>query len=138
MKRKILSIIALGLIIGTGFHVYARRGGGNGAAIGLGAGLGGFFLGRATAPRNEVVRRETVYVEQPARTVTVEDPRAQRELRSTQDQLVQERSRRLAIETELVTLRGKYSDLERDHRRLARKNRKYKKQLQELKDGTNK
>lgn len=95
----------LSLLLSSGIQLYA--GGGKSAAIGIGSGMAGFMLGRATSPREDYVQRETVYVQEPARTVTVQDPYLQRDLRRAQDQLAQERSMRRSAESHIAQLEAR-------------------------------
>lgn len=130
MNYMLKVIISVGIIC-TGFQVQA--GGGKSAAIGLGSGMAGFMIGRATAPRENVVQRETVYVQEPARTVTVQCPYLQRDLRMAQDQLAAERNVRATLESEVSRLRADIARLERHTDYLVQQNVKLENEVKELK-----
>lgn len=134
MKRTTQSITALGILLCSTLNMNA--GGAKSAAIGIGSGMAGFMLGTAVASQNNThyadydygyyepapryVERETVYVQQPARTVTVQCPHMQRDLRNAQEQLAQERSRRQTAEARLQEANARIAQLEAS---LARTNR---------------
>ncbi len=130
MNHTLKTFIILSGVLITGLQVQA--GGGKSAAIGIGSGMAGFMIGRATAPQDTVVQRETVYVQEPARTVTVQCPYLQRDLRNAQDQLAQERRTRASLEAEISRLRSDIARIERHNDYLVHQNIKLEDQIKEL------
>ncbi len=126
MNRILITGIALGVIF-TGLQLEAGKAGGY-----IGTGIAGFALGRMTAPQDTVVQRETVYVQEPARTVTVQCPYLQRDLRNAQDQLAQERRTRASLEAEVSRLRSDIARIERHNDYLVHQNIKLEDQIREL------
>lgn len=151
MNRTLKTLVAATLIATPALEINA--GGAKSAAIGIGSGMAGFMLGTAVASQNNnnycdygyyeaprYVERETVYVQQPARTVTVECPYLKRDLRTAQEQLAQERSRRQTAEARLVEANSRNAQLEaslarseRTNDYLAAQNAKLEAELKQLK-----
>lgn len=145
MNRTLKTLVAATLIATPALEMNA--GGAKSAAIGIGSGMAGFMLGTAVASQNNnsyceygydyeaprYIERETVYVQQPARTVTVECPYLKRDLRTAQDQLARERSMRKTLEAENAQLRSNLARSERTNDYLAAQNAKLEAELTQLK-----
>ncbi len=140
MNRTLKTVIAAALLICPATQ---QAGGGKSAAIGIGSGIAGFMLGQATAQSNcqnydcgydnRYIERETVYIQEPPRTITVECPYLKRDLRVAQEQLARERSARRSLEAENAQLRANIARSERTNDYLAQKLQELEAEIMTLK-----
>ncbi|MGE0010030.1 MAG: hypothetical protein AB7F19_05835 [Candidatus Babeliales bacterium] len=141
MNRTLKTIIAATLLMTPALNIQA--GGAKSAAIGIGSGIAGFMLGQAAASNNcssydcgydnRYIERETVYIQEPPRTITVECPYLKRDLHVAQEQLARERSMRKSLEAENAQLRANLARSERTNDYLASLNEKLEAEVKMLK-----